>query len=99
MPHICIDEIMMLLAMFPFIGVFFRKLHVWWHAKVNHAQHSTRVIEVETRSPEDVARYAPTFRPPFVQLSTKDMAYLSGEPAPLTITIPVTIEESNEQDP
>lgn len=94
--HFCADELFMLLAMLPFIGVFFRKFHVWWHAKVNHAQHSTRVIDVETRSPEEVVRFAPTFRPPHVELvSENDMQYLQGTPAPIVPLIKVDIDEQN----
>ena len=39
MPHCCPDEILMFMAMLPFIGAFFRKLHVWWHNKFNHKCH------------------------------------------------------------
>lgn len=37
--HFCADEMLMLMAMIPFIGIFFRRLHVWWHSKFNHKCH------------------------------------------------------------
>lgn len=37
--HFCADELFMLMAMIPFIGIFFRKVHAWWHAKFNHKCH------------------------------------------------------------
>lgn len=39
MPHICMDEIIMFMAMIPFVGMFFRKIHAWWHQKFNHKCH------------------------------------------------------------
>ena len=39
MPHICMDEVFAFMALFPFIGYFFAKLHVWWHEKFNHKCH------------------------------------------------------------
>lgn len=39
MPHVCIDEILAFLAIFPFIGIFFRKLHLWYHMKFKHKAH------------------------------------------------------------
>lgn len=39
MPHICSDEILMILAMIPFIGAFFRKIHNWYHVKFKHQCH------------------------------------------------------------
>src|SRR5258708_1984532 len=35
MPHFCIDEWLILMATFPLIGIFFRKIHTWYH-KANH---------------------------------------------------------------
>lgn len=39
MPHICADEIFMIMAALPFIGVIFSKLHAWWHVKFKHKCH------------------------------------------------------------
>lgn len=39
MPHICMDEILMFLAIFPFIGIYFRRVHAWYHAKFHHKCH------------------------------------------------------------
>jgi hypothetical protein len=33
------DETLALMAMIPFIGMFFRRAHAWWHAKFNHRCH------------------------------------------------------------
>lgn len=37
--HWCMDETLAVLAMIPFIGYFFRKLHVWWHKHFHHPCH------------------------------------------------------------
>jgi len=37
--HFCIDEAMMIMAMIPFIGIYFKKLHLWYHTKVKHRSH------------------------------------------------------------
>lgn len=37
--HFCMDEVIMIMAMLPFIGAAFRKLHVKWHSKFNHKCH------------------------------------------------------------
>jgi hypothetical protein len=37
--HFCADEMIMIMAMIPFIGVAFRKLHVWYHTKFGHKCH------------------------------------------------------------
>jgi hypothetical protein len=33
------DETLAVMAMIPFIGMFFRRLHVWWHSKFHHKCH------------------------------------------------------------
>lgn len=38
--HICMDEVLAFLAIFPFIGFFFRRLHVWFHLKFKHKPHT-----------------------------------------------------------
>jgi hypothetical protein len=37
--HFCSDELFMILAMLPFVGVFFKRIHNWWHAKFGHKCH------------------------------------------------------------
>jgi len=37
--HWCMDETLAVLAMIPFIGYFFRKLHLWYHTKMGHTCH------------------------------------------------------------
>lgn len=39
MPHFCADELFMIMAMLPFIGNFFRKIHTWYHTKFKHHHH------------------------------------------------------------
>ena len=39
MPHICADEILMIMTMVPFIGIAFRKVHSWYHIKFDHKCH------------------------------------------------------------
>lgn len=37
--HFCPDEVMAIMAAIPFIGVLFRRLHLWYHSKVKHKDH------------------------------------------------------------
>lgn len=37
--HWCMDETLALMAMIPFIGMFFRRMHAWWHSKFSHKCH------------------------------------------------------------
>lgn len=37
--HWCMDETLALMAMIPFIGIIFAKIHNWWHAKFGHKCH------------------------------------------------------------
>lgn len=37
--HFCYDELLMILAAIPFIGILFRKIHNWWHTKFHHKCH------------------------------------------------------------
>lgn len=77
----------MLMAVVPVIGVFFHKLHLWWHNKFHHDGH-----EIENKF-DPFARPSDSVYP----VSEEDMEYLRGEPVPLKITIPVEIER-DEQD-
>lgn len=38
--HFCHEEVYALLAMIPFIGVTFTRLHVWWHSKFKCKDHN-----------------------------------------------------------
>lgn len=37
--HWCGEETMLLMTAIPFLGVFFRRLHTWYHSKVKHLPH------------------------------------------------------------
>ena len=37
--HWCMDETLAVLAMIPFIGIFFGKVHTWWHKRFQHKCH------------------------------------------------------------
>ena len=41
MPHICSDEILMFMTMIPFAGFYFKKIHDYWHVKLNHKCHKS----------------------------------------------------------
>lgn len=87
--HWCMDETLAVLAMIPFIGYFFRKLHAWYHAKMGHVCHEKHCDDRHVDHP-----YSPYDRANWHKdqtVSEADMEYLRGEPAPLKITIPVTI--------
>lgn len=40
--HFCLDELLMITAMFPFIGTIFHKIHVWYHLKFEHHDHKRK---------------------------------------------------------
>jgi len=46
MIHWCNDENLMLLAAIPFIGIWFRKLHAWYHTKIKHRCHKDNCTEM-----------------------------------------------------
>lgn len=60
----------MFMAMLPFIGVFFRKIHVWYHSKINHKEHKAKgpVIKYIKLGPMrdvvDILKNPPKFNPP-----------------------------------
>lgn len=87
--HWCMDETLAVLAMIPFIGYFFRKLHAWYHSKMGHVCHEKHCDDKHVDHP-----YSPYDRANWHKdqlVSEADMEYLRGEPAPLKITIPITI--------
>jgi hypothetical protein len=95
--HWCMDETLAVLAMIPFIGYFFRKIHAWYHAKMGHVCHEKHCEDKHVDHP-----YSPYDRANWHKdqvVSEADMEYLRGEPAPLKITIPVDIWDSiSEED-
>lgn len=117
--HWCMDETLAVLAMIPFIGYFFAKLHAWWHKHVNHECHEKdchahhvehchmlpnlphgKVGEGQCEQ-HPLEAYSPYNRSEWhkdQQVSEADMEYLRGTPAPLKITIPVTIWDNISQD-
>lgn len=44
--HWCMDETLALMAMLPFIGMFFRRAHAWWHTKFSHKCHEKTCEEI-----------------------------------------------------
>src|SRR5574337_1600414 len=87
--HWCMDETLAVLAMLPFIGYFFRKLHAWYHTKMGHTCHEKHCDDKHVDHP-----YSPYDRANWhkdVVVSEKDMEYLRGEPVPLKIRVPVSI--------
>lgn len=87
--HWCMDETLAVLAMIPFIGYFFRKLHAWYHKKMGHTCHEKHCDDQHVEHP-----YSPYDRANWHKdqlVSKEDMEYLRGTPVPLKITIPVSI--------
>jgi hypothetical protein len=54
MPHFCGDELIALMAMLPFIGVFFQRVHVWWHTKIAHKCHTKECNETHVEHDKGV---------------------------------------------
>lgn len=84
--HWCMDETLAVLAMIPFIGYFFRKLHAWYHSKMEHVCHEKHCDDVHVEHP--YSPYDPANWHKMQVVSKEDMEYLRGTPAPLHITIP-----------
>lgn len=110
--HFCTDELLAILALIPFIGIFFGKLHTWWHKHFHHKCHekdcSAEHVEhchMPAHIPHgkagegqcDQHPYSPFGRHDFHPVSKEDMKYLIGMPAPLKITVPITIEKPEEK--
>jgi hypothetical protein len=80
------DETLAVLAMIPFIGYFFRKLHAWYHTKMGHTCHEKHCEDKHVDHP--YSPYDPANWHKDQRVSEEDMEYLRGEPVPLKITIP-----------
>lgn len=50
--HWCADETIALLSMIPFIGLFFARLHAWWHKKFHHPCHTEGCQEAHVQHVE-----------------------------------------------
>lgn len=94
--HWCMDETLAVLAMIPFIGYFFSKIHAWYHTKMGHTCHEKHCDDTHAEH-----KYSPFDRPScgYQKVSEADMEYLRGIPAPLKILAPVTIwDDISEED-
>ena len=109
--HFCSDELFMLMAMIPFIGIFFGKMHTWWHKHFHHKCHEEgcKAEHVEhCKMPAHIPHgkagegqcdqhpYSPFGRHGHEHITEEDAKYLIGIPAPLKITVPVTLEKGEE---
>ncbi len=58
--HWCIHEQLMLMTAIPLIGLWFKKLHAWYHLKFNHKCHTNGCedIHVEHKDSNDDSRSA-----------------------------------------
>lgn len=54
MPHICMDEILAFLAIFPFIGIYFRRFHMWFHLRFKHRAHQHKHATKKKMSKEEM---------------------------------------------
>jgi hypothetical protein len=52
--HFCADELFAIMMMIPFIGIFFRKLHTWYHTKYGHKCHEKECLEIHAEHVEEV---------------------------------------------
>jgi len=52
--HFCADELFAIMMMIPFIGIFFRKLHTWYHIKFGHKCHEKTCTETHLEHIEEV---------------------------------------------
>lgn len=61
--HWCMDETLAVLAMIPFIGYFFRKLHIWYHAKMGHTCHEKHCDDVHAEHPHTIVSHQDSWDP------------------------------------
>jgi hypothetical protein len=87
--HFCMDEVLLIMALIPFIGLWFAKLHAWYHVKFGHKCHEKTCSDVHME--HEKKPFNPFKREPFVVVSKEDMKYLQGTPVPLKVAIPVCI--------
>lgn len=77
--HWCMDETLAVLALIPFIGIFFGRIHAWWHKHFHHKCHEETCheehVEHTSYSPYDKEHW----HQPEV-ISKEDAQYLSGAP-------------------
>jgi len=52
--HWCMDETLALMAMLPFIGIFFRRIHHWYHQKISHKCHEKICEKTHTEHNENL---------------------------------------------
>lgn len=84
--HWCMDETLAVLAMIPFIGFFFAKIHAWWHKHFHHKCHEEGCGE------EHVEHPAPA------HFTEEDMKFFINTPAP-RVTNPMFTENELTWDP
>jgi hypothetical protein len=76
--HFCTDELLAIMAMIPFIGFIFAKMHVWWHKHFNHHCHKdSQCTELHAEHPTH-DEYDPFARCSIEPISAEDAKYLSG---------------------
>lgn len=52
--HFCADELFLLMSLIPFIGVWFKKLHTWYHTKYGHKCHTKHCDDSHPEHKEDL---------------------------------------------
>lgn len=52
--HFCTDELIAIIAMLPFIGYYFNKLHTWYHLKFKHKCHEISCQSTHVKHEESV---------------------------------------------
>lgn len=51
--HWCPDETMLLFSLIPFIGIYFHKLHTWYHSKFKHKCHTKNCDETHVEHSDE----------------------------------------------
>lgn len=55
--HWCMDETLMVLALIPVIGIFFRRLHNWYHKHFHHKCHEPHCHEEHVTHPHEAGDF------------------------------------------
>jgi hypothetical protein len=52
--HFCADELFLIMSLIPFIGVWFKKLHTWYHTKYSHKCHEKHCDDTHSEHKEEL---------------------------------------------
>lgn len=77
--HWCADETLMLMTAIPFVGMYFRRIHAWWHNKFSHKCHEKTCEEKHVEHPKKPKRKVYQPKEPIKHLTSEDCERIAKE--------------------